>query len=277
MGKNAFYFRGMTRITGMRREWGLAVLWIAFIAGWGMGCGTPQTTPQPKEYSKTEKARMLVELANGALAERDATGPLQSLPRGEQLDDSLPELYHSRALAFYMKEDLEAALRAAKQAIEMKSDYADANNTLGKLLMDLGKPTEAEKYLKMAANDVLYREAYKAWTNLGILKYQAGHTDEARKSLSRAIQESPNMACVAYYYRGHVHMKTKQFKAAVEDYTSATKKICANFSDAYLALGLALQQNRQYPSARKVFVEIQRRYPNTKLAEQALDQLRYLP
>lgn len=256
-----------------QRQWMLivsALLYSSFL----LGCSSGE---KRKELTKTERARLLVEVANGAIAENDPTGALQSLARAEQEDDSLPELYHSRALAYHQKKDMPQALVAAQKAVKLKSDYSEANNTLGKLLMDVGKVEDAQVYLKRAASDALFRESYKAWTNLGILKYRAGDYLESEVFLKRAIQDSPVLSCIAHYYQGHIEMKNARLSEAIKEYDQATRKSCANFADAHLALGIAYQKNKQYDRARKAFVEIQQRYPNTDLASQALDHLKYLP
>ena len=220
---------------------------------------------------------MLVDIGNGALLEGDPIGALQSLNQAETQDHQLPELHHSKALAYYARKDLASAVQSAKKAIEIKPNYSDANNTLGKLLLDLGKDQEAMAPLTLAANDPTYRESYKAWTNLGILKFNRGEYVQSEFYFSRAILDSPLQACIAYYYRGQIKTKELKLNDAIQDYTQATKKLCARFGDARLALGTALQKNRQYDDARKTFLEIQKLYPNTKLAEQALDYLKYLP
>jgi Tfp pilus assembly protein PilF len=220
---------------------------------------------------------MLVEVGNGALVEGDPTGALQSFAMAEEEDSRIPELHHSRALAYFAKHDLENAIRSAKRSVELKPNYADANNTLGKLLLEAGRFEEALPPLEVAAHDSLYREAYKAWTNLGILQYRKGQYSQAASLMNRAIQDAPLQACIAYYYRGHIYLRDKQMDQAIENYTHATQKFCASFGDAHLALGMAYQKNRQYDMARKTYLEIQKRYPNTKLAEHALDQLKYIP
>ena len=99
----------------------------------------------------------------------------------------------------------------------------------------------------------------------------------AETDLNHAIQDAPTQACIAYYYRGNIRLKKSQMNEAISDYAQATKKLCARFEEAHLALGLAYQQNQQYDLARKTFLEIEKRYPNTQIAERAIDQLRYLP
>ncbi len=229
------------------------------------------------ELTRAERARMLVEVANGALLEGDPTGALQSLSEAEKVDDSLPELHHSYALAYLRKHELKRAIECAKKAVALNPEYPEANNTLGKLLMEDGKLLEARAPLQRAAKNAMSREAYKAWTNLGIIHYQLGDLAESEKMMDRAIDEAPAFACVAYFYRGQIKQRNNSLNSAILDYDHATRKVCASFGDAYLALGTAYEQNRQYELARKAFLEVEKRFPNTKVAQQAMDRVRFLP
>ena len=237
------------------------------------GCATTSG----KKLSSEEKARLFVEIGNGALSEGDPTGALQSFAQAEAEDDRLPELHHSKALAYYGKQDMQAAMISAKHAIELRPLYADANNTLGKLLMEQGKTEDAISRLLVAARDPLYRESYKAWTNLGILEYRRQNMDRARHYFDQAIVGAPLLACIAFYYRGNIYLKQSRTTDAIHDYVSASQKACTSFGQAHLALSMAYEQNKQFQLARKTLLDIQERYPHTQLAEKAVQQLKRLP
>jgi type IV pilus assembly protein PilF len=242
------------------------------------GCATEQTeTESKREYTQTEKARFLIQIANGALIEGDSVGALQQLAKAELQDDQLPELHHTRALAYFTRHDLDQALISARKAVQLKPNYSDANNTLGRLLIEVGKYDEAQAPLKVAAGDPLYRESFKAWTNLGMMSYRVADYEQSGAYFNKAVLDSPNQACIAYYYLGHLDLRKKKLNEAIENYSKATKKFCAFLGDAHFALGLAYEQGKQFEMARKTFLEIQKRYPHTKLAEQAIEQLKYLP
>jgi type IV pilus assembly protein PilF len=238
-------------------------------------CST--TNPGHKEMSHAERAQKFVEIANGALNEGDPTGALQNLALAEREDGRLPELHHSKALAYYAKHDLQTAIAEARKAIELKADYPDAQNTLGKLLMDDSKAEEAIAPLTLAAGDPLYRESFKPLTNLGILYYRRGSYARSTEYLNRAIAAAPAAACVAHYYRGHISLRESRFQQAVKDYDAAGKRACGSFADAQLAMGIALERNQQFEQARKKYLEVEQRYPNTPVAEQAVAHLRALP
>lgn len=251
------------------------ILALSGLILFSIGCSTGE--PKRKEVSKRDRARMLIEIGNGALTEGDPTGALENYLRAEELEPNLPELHHSKALAFYAKHDLNTAIASAKRAVEIMPNYADANNTLGKFLIDAEKYDEALVPLEVAAKDPLYREAYKAWTNLGIIKYKKEDFSKAEEMMTHAIQESPLRSCIAYYYRGHIKLRANHMDEAIKDYSQATQKICANFADAQYALGVAYHRNQKYDLARKTFLEIQKRFPKSKFAELAIEQLRNIP
>lgn len=240
------------------------------------GCASSQSKKE-KELTQTERAQALLQIANGALKEGDPTGALQSLIEAEKLAPNSAEVYHSKALAYYFKRDLPTALRAAEKAVQLDGKYSVALNTLGKLHLDLDQLDKAEPYLQRAAKDPLNREAYKARTNLGILYYRKKEVSKAQEQFDLAIQEAPNLACVAHYYRGHIWLKEAKNELAIRDYKEATKNYCGAFADAHLALGIAYQRNSDIDGAKKKFLEIQNLYPNTKTASRAMDYLRKLP
>ena len=128
-----------------------------------------------------------------------------------------------------------------------------------------------------AARNPLYRDSYKAETNLGIIEYREGNFAKAAEHFGRAADQSPNEACIAHYYRGHLALKDNRFKDAIRDYDRATRRLCGSFSEAQLGLGIAYKRNGDFDKARRKFLEIQRNFPDTKVAEQANQHLRAIP
>ena len=230
-----------------------------------------------KEMTLDERGRLYVEVANGAIVEGDAIGALENLAKAERLAPNLPELHHSRALAYSMKKENDKALAAARKAVLLKPDYSQANNTLGKFLIDIGQYAEAEAPLLQASKDNFNREAFKADTNLGILYYRTAKYSSALQHLDKAIEEAPGATCIAYYYRGHLELKDVHLRNAIQEYEKATQKFCGGFADAHFALGVAYERSRNYDRARKIFLDIRQNFPNTKVAEQAIDRLKSLP
>jgi Tfp pilus assembly protein PilF len=253
----------------MLRQWAkLTLLSVALTA-----CASSGT----KSLSKEEKAALYIDAANGALADGQPVTALQDLAEAEKIAPKMPEIFHMRALVYVSKGESAQAIQAAKRAVELKPKYSAANTTLGKLLMDSGQTEEAVKYLKAAASDDLYGEVYKPLTSLGILYYRKMDLTNATLYLDKAVAADPRGACLAYYYRGHIHIHKGEFRQAINDYNQATRRFCANFAEAHLALGIAYERDKQYDVARKKFLEIKEHFSTTSVAEQATSHLKYLP
>ena len=235
------------------------------------------SSTQEKKLSKKEKAMLYVDIANASFMEGDFIGSLGSLKKAEELDANLPEIHHAKALSYYFKKDLNAALQSAQRAVALAPEFSDAQTTLGKIYLDLKKFNQAEKHLMIAAADPLYRDAYKARTNLGVLYFEQGQYTLAKKQLDSAIQIEPMGACVAYYYRGQILDKQEKHSDAIKDYTKATRQLCGNYGDAHYAIGVSYAKSKKYKEARKKFVEITELYPETDVAQKAYQQLRYIP
>lgn len=238
------------------------------------GCATSQTE---KRSSPEHSAAVYVDAAYAALNSGEPMMALEHLAKAEQLVPDMPEIYHTRALVYVVRQDIPSAIASVRKALKLKPDYSAANTTLGKLLLDQGHYQEAAIYLLRASRDPLYREVSKPLTNLGVLYYRTMEFEKSKKYLDLAIASEPKGACLAYYYRGHLHLQNGEFTGAVQDYQQATRRFCTDFADAHLALGIAYERSKQYQQARKVFLEIQDRFSQTAIADQAKGHLNSLP
>lgn len=240
----------------------------------GSGCSS---APKGKTLSASERAAVFVAMANTLLQENRVGEALVNLVEAESHDPKLPELHHSRALAYYMNKDLPSAIASARKSLTLNPKYYEGYTTLGKLLLDAGKTDEAEKTLRVAAYAEAYREAYKPMTSLGILYYRKGDLAKSRTEFDRAILSSASQSCIAYYYRGHIALRESRLKEAISDYDKARSGFCASFVDAQYALGLAYAKDKQFDQARRTFLDLQDRFPKTSHALDALKQIKRLP
>lgn len=236
-------------------------------------CSTSQTST----LSKSDRAAYFLSIANGSVAQGDYRSALEFIGKAQELDSSLPEIYHLRGLVYFHQKNPEDAIKQFQKAIELDPKNSVANNSLGKVLIDMGRGQEAIKPLEVAAQNELFAERYKPYTNLGITYYRMGNNLEARKAFERATIYGEDSACVAHYYLGHLFLKENKYRDAVKSYEKATMKFCTGFEDAHLALGIAYEQARNYQAARVKFLEVKTRFPESKVAEKAIEHLRYLP
>ncbi len=251
--------------------------WFSIALVFASSCASAPKGSDPTKKTPREKATLLVEAANAAMLEGDPIGALQFLKTAEETDSKFSSVYHAKALAFNMRKDLPQALIEMKKAADLDPENSSVNNTYGKLLMDAGRAAEAEKHLKKAASDSTFRESYKARTSLGILYYRQNQLDLADQNLERASFDDPANSCIAYYYRGHVALKRGKLMDATKYYERATQKLCAGFADAHFALGVAYERDKKFDQARKKYLEVKQNFPESKVAEQAMQLVEKLP
>jgi tetratricopeptide (TPR) repeat protein len=237
-----------------------------------VGCATTKEGP-----SKEAQISTWLDVANQSLMESDAPGALRALSEAEKLGATPDQTTFMRVRAHQMRKDYDSALSVTREYLENNPKSSDGSLTLGILLSETGRPKDAIVALRKAAEDGLYSRGQQAQTSLAIVHYRLGELKEAEKWLERAVNTNPTQACVAYYYQGHIHLKASRFREAAKVYEKSTQKFCGAFSEGFLALGIVYQHLKDYDRARKTFLEVESRFPNTQLASQALERLRKLP
>lgn len=227
--------------------------------------------------SNRDRAMLFLESGNAAIREGDSTGALQNFKTAEGFDPSIADIHISKAIAYEMKGELVNAVESAKLAVKLAPDHAGANNTLGSLYLLQNQYSKAETYFLKAEADLFSRESYKAATNLGAMHFNLGNDREAMIHLNKAIAATKDQACLAYYYRGQIHLRSNRPKDAIDDLDKSVKKQCGNFVDGHYMLGMAYSKNRQYDKAKKKFLDIKSSFPDSPYAQKAMEQLRFIP
>lgn len=132
---------------------------------------------------------------------------------------------------------LQEAEKHARLALKAKSDYREATNTLGVILIHEKRYADAIAVLKPLTEDILYQTPENAWGNLGWAQLESGATDAAVESLRRSIAAQP-LFCVGLYRLGLAYERRHEDTAAAETLTRALETQapgCNGLQDAYAA------------------------------------------
>jgi Tfp pilus assembly protein PilF len=132
---------------------------------------------------------------------------------------------------------LKEAEKHARLALEAKSDYREATNTLGVILIHEKRYADAIQVLKPLTEDILYQTPENAWGNLGWAQLEAGSVDAAIESLRRSVAAQP-LFCVGLYRLGLAYEKRHEDVAAVESLTRALETQapgCNSLQEAFAA------------------------------------------
>jgi len=253
----------------MKKPISLTLLAIFLVTG----CSSASVSP----LSKEEQARVYYESGASSLNEGDPTGALILLKKAAELEPKMAEIHYMLTLTYFQKGETALAIQSAKKALQVNPDLTAAKNALGKLLLDQGKFDEAEKYLKESANDLTYREAYLAKTNLGLLYSKKQKPTEAEYWYSKAIFDAGNASCVASFQRGMIYFNRNDLEKAKPDFYRASKNLCGNNSEAHLAYGKTLVGLKKFDQARSKMLEIQQLFPQSAAADKANEILKDIP
>lgn len=147
---------------------------------------------------------------------------------------------------------LKEAEKHARLALKAKSDYREATNTLGVILIHQKRYAEAIATLKPLTEDILYQTPENAWGNLGWAQLEANQVDAAIDSLRRSIAAQP-LFCVGLYRLGIAYERKREEAAAAEALTRALETPapgCNGLQDAYAARARVEQRLGNADSAR---------------------------
>ena len=219
-----------------RRAW----LWFlpVFIACASSSGGGPHAQdPSRQADAEYDVARDLW------LRRGDPRTALEHALKATDLDDANPEAAHLVALLyldFCSRNAAECRLREAERfarhALEVKSDFREAKNTLAVILIHEHRAAEAAQILVPLTQDILYQTPEDAWGNLGWAYLELGKLEPAVDALRRSIAAQPEF-CVGNYRLGVAYERLGEMPLAETAYTHALETEapgCAGLQDAWL-------------------------------------------
>ncbi len=226
--------------------------------------------------SKKSKEEIRTETLSSVALSLQENDPDLAISTLQDLNEKSPEVDYFYAYAHQAKGNRALAIQYARSAIELNPKFSPAKNLLGKLLMDEGQTQEAQKWLKQAAADRNYPEAFLAKTNLGILYQQSKRIDLSKEWFSLAIKEQPQFACVAYLNRGKQAYSDQNYPSAKADFVHAAGGKCY-LAEAHLMLARTQFKLGKPDLARKKYLDVTKLFPESTEAQFAIEEMREIP
>jgi serine/threonine protein kinase/tetratricopeptide (TPR) repeat protein len=144
------------------------------------------------------------------------------------------------------------AISCFSDVIEQDSKTLLAYLYRGQTLHALGRCTEAlEDFTKVLD---LKDDSFEGYIWLGRTQQALGHHGEAQDSLTEAIDITPSLPD-GYFHRAKLHFAQRKLPQAIKDYEVAISR-SAQFYEAYLGLGQALEWVLDYERASQQYEEI---------------------
>jgi Tfp pilus assembly protein PilF len=206
-----------------------------------------------------------------------ALGLLQGCASNQQ-DEEVRKLRakatYEQAVRNLSENRLALGMASLKEALLLDPENAQYHNTLGLVLLNLGRPVDAQAEFQTAVN--LDKSNPDLQHNLGIALAQQNRFEDAiaayKKALTFPTYATPE---VAYYNMGEAFVRMKKPQEAQEAFRAAIQ-LEPTMVAAQYGLGLALSQGGRQDEAKAAFRrarDMDPASPFSELAKNALKQL----
>jgi superkiller protein 3 len=183
--------------------------------------------------------------------------PSEYLTYLQQAHEREARIHYNRANQLMNDGELDAAISAFKQAVELYPEFVQAHINLGVAYGKKQQPTDAIAHLKHATQ--LDPTSFEAYYNLGIAYSKAHRYMEAVQAFQQAVTLKPNHA-EAHYNLGVVLHKSNQAEKAIELFQKAIQ-LNPTWLQPRMELGLLLGNLQRFEEGIQVFTELLRFYP----------------
>jgi Tfp pilus assembly protein PilF len=244
--------------TDLRQKRRLRGVVIVAIAATFIACSTPDARGPGQSTEQQSVAEY--DVAKDLWLQRGQPRPaLAHALTAIELDEDNADAHHLAALIYldFCRFDpnecrLEEAERHARAALELRSDFREARNTLGVVLIHLKRYRESIEVLQPLTVDILYQTPENAWGNLGLAYLELGDSEHAIEALKRSTAAQPDF-CVGHYRLGLAYEKLQRNEEAVGSFTKAIEAgggRCQGLQVAYAGRARVLEVLRRTAEAR---------------------------
>ena len=199
------------------------------------------------------------DIARDLLGRRDLRSALAHAQKAVELNDGNADAHHLVALiylSFCATSPLDCRIaeaeKSARQAVKLRPDFREAQNTLGVTLIHQKKYDEAVAVLDPLAHDILYQSPWDAWGNLGYAYLEKGKVEDAVTALQRSVSVEPRY-CVGNYRLGLAFEKKGELDAARQALSRALETndpSCQRLQDAFEARARVYSKSKNCELAR---------------------------
>lgn len=222
-----------------------------------------------REKSNKEKAYLHTNIGNKYLVAGQSPAALKEFLAAEKLDPDNAKLQNNLALAYYVRKSYVLAEKHVRRALQLDPNFTEARNNLGKILTNMGLFDEAIQVLKIATEDLTFKQPDTTWSNLGMAYFAKGDFKNANSALQRSLEISSEH-CTTYTYYGRSFLELKDYTKASQALDQALQ-LCSGAikteAKFFGALSYIRAQKKDQGIAR--LQEIIEESPNLDYAERA--------
>ncbi len=196
-------------------------------------------------------------------------GALKSLLEAERLDPANPVIQNNLGLTYFMREHYDLSEKHFKKALQLEPKFSEARNNLARVLIEEAKYPAAEAELKIVLDDLTYSGFAKAYSNLGLSKFNQNQFSEAAKAFTKALDvDREDCTANTYYGRSLFEMKDYPKAASALDrgISFCQKQL---FDEPHYFSALTYYRLGQKRKSIARFEEVVKLYPNGRYRDKA--------
>ena len=228
---------------------------VADLLGTNSKTSTPESPDKIPKEEATGDAKTFFNLGKTHLKLQLYDEAIKAFKQAIQIRADYAEAYNGLGDAYLYSEHYQEAITAYTQAIKLNPDFAEAYNGLGLAYSDIFQPEEALKALQQAIK--LQPKSPLNFYFIGLTYKKLGKRKEAIEALRETVRLNPKFAD-AYEALGDLYFGSKEYAAAVETYRSLVQLrpesplAHSNLANSYFSLGKPQEALGEYALAIKL-------------------------
>jgi serine/threonine protein kinase/Tfp pilus assembly protein PilF len=195
-------------------------------------------------FPKAYKAHL--SLGNALLEKGERDEAIKAFREAIRINPECAEAHYGLGNAFFPKQ-LDDAIVEFREAIRCTNDFPEAHVNLGNALVEKELLDDAlAEFGAAIATKQVFPEAYKAYSEMGIVLLRKGRPDDAIPAFRQAIRINPKYAR-AHYFLGNAFFP-KRLDDAIFEFGEAIR-LKEDFAEAHCNLGHALKRKGEFRQA----------------------------
>ena len=238
---------------------------------------------QSSEKSIRQSERFYEAASIAWFDEQNPLAAIRNLTRAIETNPDNHEAHYLLGIIRLGRGEYTEAEHHLKETIRLReggdpAGLAAAQNNMGVLLLHQKRYDDAIAILKKSSGEVMNREPWLAFGNLGWAYIETGELDKAIEALKRAMFDQPKY-CVGLYRLGQAHYLKKDYETAQDTLTQALavpEPGCDKIQEAHHLLGMTLLRQDRPEEAKRSFeqcLKINKLTETGKACNKALESL----
>jgi type IV pilus assembly protein PilF len=215
--------------------------------------------------------------------EQNVLSAIRSLTRSIEINPDNHDAHYLLGIIRLGRLEYDLAEKHLREAMRLRqngdpSGLAGVQNNLGVVLIHQKRYDEAIKLLKASSEEVMNREPWLAFGNLGWAYIEIGELDKALDALKRAMFDQPHY-CVGLYRMGQVYYLKGDYAAAevsLKQAMAVPEQGCDKIQEAHQLLGMSYLRREMREEAEGALSKCVETNKNTPIGMECAEALESL-